>query len=397
VSALERFASTELSPEFFNEALARTPRAGAFQVLECRPSAGHVVNGVISELVGKLSKKWVGLYPFELRCRTGDGRPITLRVLLKSKPTDLEVIDLGGRLSGLCGPEVATAYAAHGHRMGFRGSHTREITVYLEPDERLDRHRPALYGVYRDDRREAFVLVLEYLDDAPLLNSVSDRAVGWGEEQVATAVRGLAEIHAVGLGKGALLRTAPWLVDAPSAERFDELKPLFAAVVRYAREAFSELIPEEWAQQSLRWIEHSDWWKELDELPKTLIHGDFTPRNIALRRAARGSLRLCAYDWEMATLHVPQRDLIDLLSYTAAPDASGDEIARMVELHRSCIEASSGLSFPRADWNRGYRLALRDFAIERLGVYLTAQKVMNSPFVPRLVLSLRNMLDLARQ
>ena len=37
------------------------------------------------------------------------------------------------------------------------------------------------------------------------------------------------------------------------------------------------------------------WWRPLETLPRTLIHNDFNPRNIALRRTG-GGLRLCAYD-----------------------------------------------------------------------------------------------------
>ena len=52
----------------------------------------------------------------------------------------------------------------------------------------------------------------------------------------------------------------------------------------------------------------------LDDSPRTLIHNDFNSRNIALRRTADG-LRLCAFDWELATIGDPLTDLGLLLMF----------------------------------------------------------------------------------
>ena len=54
-------------------------------------------------------------------------------------------------------------------------------------------------------------------------------------------------------------------------------------------------------------------------MPRTLIHNDFNPRNLCLRQTD-GGLRLCAYDWELATLQVPQHDLAELLCFVLPPD-----------------------------------------------------------------------------
>ena len=45
----------------------------------------------------------------------------------------------------------------------------------------------------------------------------------------------------------------------------------------------------------------ASWAGVLASMPRTLIHNDFNPRNIALRRDS-GGLRLCAFDWELATI-----------------------------------------------------------------------------------------------
>ena len=64
-----------------------------------------------------------------------------------------------------------------------------------------------------------------------------------------------------------------------------------------------------------------EWWKEIEKMPRTLVHNDFNPRNIAFRRTAEGPV-LCAYDWELATLHLPQHDLAELLGFTGEGSAA---------------------------------------------------------------------------
>ena len=76
-------------------------------------------------------------------------------------------------------------------------------------------------------------------------------------------------------------------------------------------------------------------------MPRTLIHNHFSPRNVAIRDVG-GSPRLCAYDWELATLGAPQRDLAHFPCFVLDPGASGDEIALHVERHRAALAGAAG-------------------------------------------------------
>ena len=42
------------------------------------------------------------------------------------------------------------------------------------------------------------------------------------------------------------------------------------------------------------------YWAALEQMPRTLIHNDLNPRNTCFKAGPEG-LRLCAYDWELAT------------------------------------------------------------------------------------------------
>jgi hydroxymethylglutaryl-CoA reductase (NADPH) len=126
------------------------------------------------------------------------------------------------------------------------------------------------------------------------------------------------------------------------------------------------------------------WWRPLEALPRTLIHHDFNPRNIALRPAGNG-LRLCAYDWELAAEGIPQRDLAELLVFTLDPDTPAAEIERSVDLHRRELERASGHLIDPVGWRVGLAAALGDLLVNRLSLYAVIHRFQRLAFLPRVV------------
>ena len=112
-------------------------------------------------------------------------------------------------------------------------------------------------------------------------------------------------------------------------------------------------------------------------MPRTLVHNDFNPRNLGLRPGGR----LVAYDWELATLDVAQRDLAELLAFTLAPEVEQDEVAHYLEVHRNALDPE----LDRALWRSGYRLALNEFLLTRLQMYLMAHTHNEYAFLPAVV------------
>lgn len=118
----------------------------------------------------------------------------------------------------------------------------------------------------------------------------------------------------------------------------------------------------------------------MESMPRTLIHNDFSPRNIALRK---DSLHLCCWDWELATVHIPQRDLAELLCYTLSENVDNETLQIYIDFHRMQLELFTKTSIDKSLWYRGFCLALRDFGIRRLSFYLLLHHVSpQSWFVP---------------
>jgi aminoglycoside phosphotransferase (APT) family kinase protein len=170
-----------------------------------------------------------------------------------------------------------------------------------------------------------------------------------------------------------------------------EQKSLFRELHRQVALEFPEIVTGDVMARNYRLIDSLEsWWPEIDGMTKTLIHHDFNPRNIAIR----SGMRLAAFDWELATLHIPQRDLAELLSFTAGPHLSDADIWALVEAHRKGLEQSAGVTIDGKVWRRGFELALWDFAINRIGMYLMSHTFKHHVFMEHLVRQNARLMDL---
>ena len=163
------------------------------------------------------------------------------------------------------------------------------------------------------------------------------------------------------------------------------MTPLWRALASHATRYLTE-----WADASLirthRALVESvgAWWPALEASPRTLIHNDFSPRNVAIRGAG-ASLRLCAYDWELATLGAPQCDLAHFLCFVLDPDVSRDEAALYVERHRAALATATGVPIDPGQWGVGFGAALADLLVNRLMFYVMINRVRPLRFLPRIV------------
>lgn len=207
------------------------------------------------------------------------------------------------------------------------------------------------------------------------------------------AIRGLASLHAIWFGREAELRCTPWIGHVPSAVSMVEMSDLWSALAEHAAPAFSS-----WADPAIAAIQRrliaeiGEWWPDMERGPRTLIHHDFNPRNICLRPGPR-ALRLCAYDWELATIGAPQRDLAELLCFVLPPDAPAAEIALWMEHHRRALSIETGSPIDPALWRLGFRAAVYDLLVNRLAMYALVHRIRRQTFLPRVVRTWRRLYE----
>ena len=260
--------------------------------------------------------------------------------MVKAKPSDEAVIEVAESVAAVSDSLLAEVLHEFRDHIGMKGGHLRELAIYEEADERLRKYMPICFGAWRDDTREEWGLALEYLEDMVLMDA-SDDADAWSRKHIEAAITGLAEIHASWYGRETQLRERPWIGHIASVKSMVEMTPLWRALSGHAAPYFQEWAGPAIVETHRALVESiSEWWQPLASGPRTLIHNDFNPRNVALRRDGDG-FRLCAYDWELATVGAPQHDLAEFLCFVLQPDVSEDEVNHYLEMHRTALSSAS--------------------------------------------------------
>ena len=378
----------DLDTPFFVKALANSGlcdlRPYAVEPLQV---ASHG-SSIITELTAHKVSKLLGHFPFTLKSDVGD-----VRVMVKIKPLDGEVILMLNSIANMCDARLAQVFNQYREQLGFKGCHIRELAVMSQRDPRFTRNAPRVYGVVEDHGREAYVIIEELLEGLELMDSADDTR-GWGPAHLEAAIRGIAEVHSIWYGREEQLKRQPWLVDYPSAAGMLEKRRLWELLGTHAVEEFPLWFDEAHLRLLRSFVNGiGDWWADIERMPRTLVHNDFNPRNIALRNGPEG-LRLCAYDWELATLHLPQHDLAELLGFTLIAPVDPATVQHYLELHRLELQRHSGQAIDPGQWRYGYQLALRDLLVNRLPLYLMAHTFRHFPFMERVYNSFRHLLEI---
>ncbi len=349
--------------------------------VELFPMGGD--DSIVAELTSWKRGSRPGLRRASVTCALRDGRTSVIDVILKSKPPDTDAIEVGEQVARLCGRQLGEAYAAWRDHIGLTGGHHRELAIYETDDQRFQRHVPAPLAVLRDDDRDEWVVALAYVSDAQVANAW-DRA--WSSCEIETALRGLAALHSVWRDRWETLASQSWLAPRRNPAQMAAMTPLWSALAANARPAFTS-----WAGPALAEVHESlltgieRWWQPLDNDYQTLIHNDFNPRNIMLRGLPGDPLRLCAYDWELATIGAPQRDLAEFLCFVLKPETAADEAPTWVHRYLKLLEEQTGETIDPIEWDAGFRAAFCDFLIDRLGMYAMIHRFRPQAFLPRVV------------
>lgn len=384
----------DLTPAFFEPGLREALADPALRCDRVQTEPLRMGTSILTELTARKVNKLIGHFPLRLDYHDGRGQPGAVSVVAKVKPLDEEVILMSNAVAQSCGGRLAALYSKLRHQTGFAGCHIRELGVYGQTDARFLAHAPRVLGTYRNDLREAYVVVLERLDDLVLMNS-GDDVSGWQPQHIDAALRGIAQVHSIWYGREAELQQKPWLGSVPSRASREAQSELFFALWQHGATEFPELVSAADLAVMRALVERlPSFWSAIEEQPRTLIHNDFNPRNIGLRPS---DLRLCAYDWELATLHLPQHDLAELLCFVLDGPVDPQAVWHYLEVHRRALAEASGRDIPAAQWRAGYRYALYDLCLNRIGLYLMGHTVRRYAFMPRLLRTVRALLRLEAQ
>jgi hydroxymethylglutaryl-CoA reductase (NADPH) len=265
---------------------------------------------------------------------------------------------------------------------GFGGCHIRELEIAKLTHPLFRRIAPKFYTTWRDDEAGIYAIVMECLDQLSHMHTV-DNIEAWGGEQIHVALRDIAAFHSIYYGKEQELASMSWL-EIQTAERMVGMKDLWEALVDHNSYEYPEIITwhrTELIQQLIAAL--PEIWSHLEASPRTLVHNDFNLRNIGLRRVDGGDLRLCLYDWELATVHVPQHDVAEFLSFVLPPGS--DERPAYVEFYRQQLEEFTAQEIDPVRFKAIFDLTCYELILNRFAAYSMAHTFKELSFLGRVL------------
>jgi thioester reductase-like protein len=357
------------------------------------PLAAH--NGIFNEIASARVGRQIGIRRYELQVQEQQrGGRHALGVLLKTKPSDTLMEDVLVEVATLCDPALGESCAAFKGDLGLAGCHERELALYELQEPRLRRYTPAVLGTGRDSGRGTWSIAMEYLVDAETVDVAGTR---WTPTQLAAVIRGLAAVHGIWYQQDGAPTSMPWVTLPPDTARMLTMMPLWSALAEHSRRYFSAWLPPPVLALQKQLIANlGDWWPALRTLRQTLVHNDCNPRNLVLRHDFGPALP-SFFDWELATVGVPQHDLAELLCFVLPPGCSSQTLSDALELHRAALEQASGVAIDPDRWLLGFRLSLRYLFIYRLPLYTVMHRFKRQVFLPRVLRSWAHLYELSAQ
>lgn len=318
------------------------------------------------------------------------GKELTKKMVMKIKPHGDTITGMLAMLAQACGGELASVYEKYKAETGFQYTHLREQEIYskLNPD-----FTPEIFGLYTNNETRVYIILMEYLDEVELLNSVMQPHL-WEDVHIKSALTQMAKWHSKMLDTKANLDDSIW-DDVPSLNYMTSLSPLWNALLTNAAIKCPELYSParvQLMQAAINAIPSN--WQRLQTLPKTLVHNDLNPRNSCFKNSE--GLSFCLYDWELATFHIPQYDVAEFLCFILDKDRY--ELRNYyIEFYRQALSEITGCYQDKQAFIEEFYLAALDFGIHRLGMYLMAHAVSPYPFIPRVVESFFDTIKLRKE
>lgn len=360
-------ASLERSP-------ANPPGIGGARVVSLEVTRLGAEEGVVSRF-RSADRRLVGHFVVRAVWQ-GDAAEYQTRYLMKSRSGGGELRTHLEEVYSRIDPALARGQNALAPSL-LDASHLRELAFYAHAEGTLRRISPRVHGWWRDDERMIYAVFMELLEDVQHLATLDDLDA-WSDDDIRTVCRDIAPFHAAFLGR--VGRGAPELAIEPFGTIHNRaLSDYRHALLTYSARRFPTIFDAARTQVLRDVLHHSESrHAEILRLPLTIIHGDLTPRNLCLRHASGDAPRLCAYDWELAQVNLPQRDVWEFICYTASARRITDRdwIGDIFERYGRDLAAASGIAMRDADLRRATRLALEEFASWKLLVQSVSHQLL---------------------
>lgn len=377
------------SPAFIKEMMMNAHPSSSLKVNHTELFSIDNSASILVTLTSESSDEFIGHFGIHVNY-TKEGSVHEQKMVMKVKPHGKAISDMLAGLSGMCSSDVQQEYDKVKDLTGFYDTHDKEIIIYTEKKSSMF---PAIYGYYINEEANIYALLMEYFEDVELLNAVMDTEA-WDHRKIQLGIEAMLHWH---------IEQAPnidWYKskynDYRTEEQIEQLQATWKVLLNNAYERFPELYTKNLYSQLTNGIkEIKTLWQELEEIPKTIVHNDFNPRN-AFFKVNNSERSICVYDWELATIHFPMYDLVEFLSFTSG-SLSDEELVNVIFSYQNSIAQKIELYGDDAIFKASLLCSTYDFGLHRLGMYMMAHSVGPYPFIPHVVKNYERILNYANQ
>lgn len=327
-------------------------------------------NGIITEVSAKNTNKYIGLSLWEVH----EGNEKELAVL-KSKTTADETLNCMYMLTGLIDPKLAKKFMLFQDQSEFQNCHQRELKIYESLKKEKFSGIPKIFGTFSDDDREIYIILMESLraDKMKLINSETNVDL-WSDKDIENCIHTITKAHTLlevekhkdYVSKHSFVNYADFAASSISVIE-TEYAHKWSPLIKLMHNTYQFVAENE---QSI-----------YETLPTHIIHNDFNPRNIAISKEEKCSI----YDWELACLDIPHRDIIELLLFTQNSKQRINSINNYFENHFESYRSLFKSNLSKEEWMKGYKFSFAKYIITRLNFYLLGHKLSHYDFLENVI------------
>ena len=349
-----------LNKIYFKDALkGQFPTDAVIEVTSIAPHNIDTSTGNTVEMTGK-TEAMNGHFAYDIGY-TVNGKAAVACIVVKAKIHSRQVLKNVRGFYEAGGTELAETYDFSIPNL-LSNTHLREVMIYAEvTDERFKKYTPKIYNTVLDEQNEVFCFNMELFQNVVQGNKRLPK--DWNAELIGTVMHDMAEVHSVYLNDTAKIEMRPWC-DSVKDMNLSATMKHWNCLLEYLAKDVKDLFTAE----RVRLLEEilmcfPQQWKAITQAPLTLTHNNFSPRNMFLQ-GGEERLKMKLYDWDMAWVHVPQRDICEFLTWVTT--GKSEDILHYAEIYRQNLEHSSGRKFPVQEFFEIFEFACCDFLFSKI-------------------------------
>jgi len=334
-----------------------------------------VENGILTEITSKINNKLIGFIPISIFYNLHQSKTISLNALIKSKPTDSEVIKGLHAMAASIDPELSDLIKESKNNLEYKNTHFKEIDIYKYLNKISYKYSPQFYGYYINQNREIYYFIQEFIDDSVLrIKNSENEPEKWQNKDILKVISVITYFHkSIDKSKfKKILNFSPW----KSSRLY---KKLLRIIIE--ERAIDEIKPQ--LQSLYKGIDSLKIEMENIQLSKTVVHNDFNPRNIMIKKDGTPII----YDWELAVIEFPHRDIIEFLSFVLKKGFKKDELIGFLKFHFNLYENEKW-----SEWIKAYVYTLKTYIISRVSFYEVSCILIKYDFSNRVLMNSLKML-----